>query len=467
MSQKKETKILVFALVITLGLVGAGVWWIANRLGINPTEISTTQTNEKNYSVQQQLSGGEKLLITAEATAAKRAGAAAIASSNYQQAIGHLETALAANGNDPEARIYLHNARIGDGKSYAIAVSVPIGVDVNAAKELLRGVAQAQEEINQAGGIGGVPLKVIIANDDNSSELAPKVAMAFVEKPEILGAIGHFGSEVTLAAAPVYEKGKLVMISATSTSVRLSRAGSYIFRTVPSDRFAASALSRYMLRDLQQRKVAVFFNSESDYSKSLKDEFTTALFADGGEVIAEFDFANSDYSANHSVQQALARGAEVLMLAPNGATLNQALDVVAINRQRLLMLAGDSAYKPKTLQVGSKNAVGMVLAVPWHILASENSQFKRLSLQLWGGGEVNWRTALAYDAAKALIAAIERDPTRTGVQAALSASDFAAMGASGQIRFMPSGDRNQAVQLVEIQPGNRTSFGYEFVPISR
>ncbi|HEY9743916.1 MAG TPA: receptor ligand binding family protein, partial [Coleofasciculaceae cyanobacterium] len=99
-----------------------------------------------------------------------------------------------------------------------------------------------------------------------------------------------------------------------------------------------------------------------------------------------------------------------------------------------------------------------------HILGNPKAEFPKAANQLWGG-EVNWRTAMAYDAAKALIAAIGRNPSRSGVQQALSASDFSASGAAGGIQFLPSGDRNQAVQLVRIQPGKRTSFGYEFVPV--
>jgi branched-chain amino acid transport system substrate-binding protein len=281
-----------------------------------------------------------------------------------------------------------------------------------------------------------------------------------------LGVVGNFGSDVTLAAGKVYQEGQLVLISPTSTTVQLSGFGKYIFRTVPSDRFAGSALSRYMLTQLKKQKAAVFFNSKSTYSKSLKDEFTTALFGDGGQVVAEYDFNSPSFNVGDNVNQAIKQGAEVLMLAPNSATLDQALQVVQVNDKRVQLLAGDSAYNPKTLQVGRSNTVGMVLAVPWHILGNPNAQFPKAANQLWGG-EVNWRTALAYDAAKALIAGIERNPNRSGVQQALSASDFSATGAAGDIKFLPSGDRNQAVQLVTIQPGTRTSFGYEFVPMRK
>jgi branched-chain amino acid transport system substrate-binding protein len=413
-----------------------------------------------------QISAGEKLLITSQATPEKQAGVQAIAAGNYKEAVSQLEKSLQTNHNDPEALAYLNNARIGNQKSYAIAASVPIGSDVNAAKEMLRGVAQAQNEVNQSGGIKSVPLKVLIANDDNNPEVAQQVAAALVKNSDILGVVGHFASDVTLAAGKVYQSGQLVAISPVSTSVQLSGFGSYIFRTVPSDRFAGNALSRYMLTQLNRKKAAVFFNSGSNYSKSLKGEFTTALYGDGGQVVAEYDLGNPAFNAGDKVEQAIKQGAEVLMLAPNSPTLDKALQVVAVNRKRLQVLAGDDAYTPQTLQIGGESAVGMVVAVPWHILTNPQAEFPKAANQLWGA-QVNWRTAMAYDAAKALIAGIRRNPSRTGVQQALSASDFSATGAAGGIQFLPSGDRNQAVQLVTIQPDSSTPYGYKFVPVPK
>ncbi|MGK7874573.1 MAG: ABC transporter substrate-binding protein [Xenococcaceae cyanobacterium] len=466
MSKKNETTVLLLSLAITLGLVAGGVWLFMSKTSthIPPDSPTSTAPPVSQPSRETSLSVGEKLLIPGEKTLEKQAAVEAFAAGNYKQAVDELEASLKAKRNDPEALIYLNNARIGNAKSYTIAASMPIGVEVNAAKEMLRGVAQGQNEINAAGGINGVPLKVLIANDDNDPEVAKKVAQAFVNNPDVLGVVGHFGSNVTLAGAEVYQKSGLVVISPTSTSVALSGVGKYVFRTVPSDRFAGSALSRYMLRELNKQKAAVFFNSASNYSTSLKNVFTTDLFAEGGEVVSEFDFASSDFNVGYAVQQAREQGAEVLMLAPNSATLDQALQVIQVNDGRLPMLAGDSAYKPKTLQIGGGDALGMVLAVPWHILGDPDSEFPKAATRLWGG-DVNWRTALAYDATRVLIAALKRSATRSGVQQALSAPDFSASGASGKIRFLPSGDRNQAVQLVKIEPGSRSGFGYDFVPV--
>jgi branched-chain amino acid transport system substrate-binding protein len=471
MSQKNETAVLVLSLLITIGLAGGGIWWLTNRSGTNIGGVSpenqalSNKSPQSEQSIQERFSAGKKLLISGGSTAKKQEAVGAIASGNYNAAIANLETSLQANRNDPEALIYLNNARIGNQKSYSIATAVPIGSDVNAALEILRGVAQAQNELNQSGGINSIPLKVLIANDDNNPEIASKIAGDLAKNSEILGVIGHFGSDVTLAASKVYQQNQLVAISPTSTSVQLSGVGSHIFRTVPSDRFTANALSRYMLTQLKKKKAAVFFNSASSYSISLKNEFTTAVYADGGQIVSEFDFANGNFNAAESVKSAIDQGAEVMMLASNSATIDKALQVVQVNAKRLPLLAGDGAYTAKMLQIGAVAATDMVLAIPWHILADPQSNFPQTSKQLWNA-EVSWRTALAYDATRALIVSLERNPTRIGVQQALSASDFSAKGASGAIRFLASGDRNRAVQLVTIKPGNRTSYGYEFVPLS-
>lgn len=86
--------------------------------------------------------------------------------------------------------------------------------------------------------------------------------------------------------------------------------------------------------------------------------------------------------------------------------------------------------------------------------------------ELWQS-RVNWRTATSYNAMQALIAALKRNPTptRSGVQQALSASDFSATGASDTIKFLSSSDRNGSIQLVEIRPSKTSRTGYDFEPI--
>ncbi|WP_019504839.1 bifunctional serine/threonine-protein kinase/ABC transporter substrate-binding protein [Pleurocapsa sp. PCC 7319] len=415
--------------------------------------------------LQTRFSQGEKILISQTSTPEKQMAVASFVQGDYERAESSLLASLETVANDPEALIYLNNSRIGQEKSYSIAVSIPIGSDVNAAQEILRGVAQAQERVNQAGGIDGIPLKVQIINDDNDPEIAQQIAKTLSQDREILGVVGHYASDVTLATTKIYQADQLVAISPISTSVKLSNLSPYLFRTVPSDYLAGRGLAEYMLENLQQKNVAVFYNSQSNYSESLKSEFDAAVALGGGRVVNTFDLSDANFNAANSFQQAVAEGAEVIMLAANTGTLDKALQVVQVNRQQLTLLGGDDVYTPKTLQIAGEFAEDMVLAIPWHIKSNPDTEFVQDARQLWGGA-VNWRTAMAYDAALALITAIDRspNPTRISIQKTLSDSDFSTAGANSQVSFLPSGDRLSNIQLVKIQSSNN-NFGYEFVPI--
>ncbi len=476
MSQKKESLILVLALLITAGLLGLGYFFVSKSPGfrsqnpMNPTTPAengsvNSSGNLSENQIQTNISLGEKVLIPAGNLELKQAGASAFRSGQYSEAVQRFNQALQQNRNDPEALIYKNNAQIlqNNQSAYTLAVSLPIGTSVNSAQEILRGVAQAQEEVNATGGINNQGLKVIIANDSNNPELAQAIAKTFVNTPEILGVIGNFGSDATLATAPIYESGQLVLISPTSTSTQITNAGHYIFRTVPSDRFSGSTLARYLLNQLNLKKAVIFYNRLNDYSNSLQTEFTTAFTGDGGEVVTAFDLSQPNFNGIKALEVARQQGAEAIILTPDSSTLEPALQVVRANRRQLPILGGDSVYKPETLKVGS-DATGMVIAIPWHILATDNSAFSKQAIQRWGG-EVNWRTAMAYDATKVFIKALSTNPTRTGIQQTLSEPNFSVAGATGTIRFLPSGDRNQALQLVTIEAGNRSGFGYDFIPL--
>ncbi len=448
------------------GVLRESLWWLQEGdLAIVPPKISNSPNLAQVESqLRERFSQGEKVLISQTITPEKELAAAAFAQGNYDEAVSLLSASLKTLPNDPEALIYLNNARIGQEKSYTIAVSIPIGSSVNAAQEILRGVAQAQTMVNQGGGIDGIPLKVEIINDDNNPEIGQQVATTLSQNPEILGVVGHYASDVTLATAQIYQSGQLVAISPISTSVKLSNLSPYLFRTVPSDYMAARALAEYMFEELKQKNVAVFYSSQSNYSESLKSEFIAAVSLGGGRVVSTIDLSDANFSAADSLKQAIDGGAEVVMLAANTGTLDKALQVVQVNRQRLSLLGGDDVYTPKTLQVAGELAEDMVLAIPWHIDSKPEAEFGQVARKLWVG-DVNWRTAMAYDAAIALIAAIERRPTRLGVQQVLSNPNFSVLGACDQIRFLPSGDRLKPIELVTIQPSEGNSFSYEFTPI--
>lgn len=416
------------------------------------------------------LSQGEKILITDASSPDKQAGVEAIAAGNFPVAVTRLEAARQALRNDPETLIYLNNARLGSAPALTIAAVVPIGgnTNVDAARELLRGIAQAQESAIKA----GVPFKILIADDANDPERAKAIATALVKNNNVLAVVGHGTSRTSLAAAPIYQEGQLVMIAPTSTSTELAQVAKstngehFIFRTIPSDQFMGTTLARHALSQ-NKNKAIVFFNSQSSYSKSLMNAFSTTLSLEGGQVVQQVDL-----SQGNAASQLASGNADVVVLLPDSETLAQAIEVAKANQNRLPVLAGDAFYTIDSLRQGGSALNGLVLSVPWHPLKSADSNFVQAASSLWGG-DVNWRSALAFDAMQTLrtarsVAGVTTQmgiDGRTAIGKALTSSSFTANGTTGAISFLPSGDRNSKVLLVKIQPGNRSGTGVDFVPV--
>lgn len=418
-----------------------------------PGQVSRTITLPNPALDSDRISIGSKQLNRWSSNPQKQQGIDHIAAGNYDKAIAALEAARIENPSDPETLIYLNNARIGTSKAYLIAAAVPLSNTLDSAQEILRGVAAAQQEINQAGGMNGVPLKVAIADDSNQPEVAQQVAETLTKDPNLLGVIGHGTSNTSLTAAQVYQDQQLVMIAPVSSAMKLGEIGDHIFRTMPTDQQTAKALKDYMVDVLRKRRVVILHNPNSQYSQSLTREFKTALDYSGVadvNVIEEIDLSRPDFDAEDSVNRAIAHKAEVLMMAPDNEVMDKAIRVIESANRRIPVLGGDSMFTPRVPKIAKEKAVGIVLAVPVDVT---NTPFSQQATKLWGKRDlISWRTALAYDATQALIQGLSQDPTRDGVYRALSEPGFSVPGAKGMVSFQVKRDRGQAPSYITVAP---------------
>ncbi|MCU0534276.1 MAG: ABC transporter substrate-binding protein [Hydrococcus sp. Prado102] len=466
MSQKNEMPLLILSLLITVALLGGGFWFFREQiLGDISSRNSQVDSPTPKEQAQQRISLGNTILVKADATSQKLAGVEAFAKGDYATAISQFQSSLQKQRNDPETLIYLNNAKAAGKNPIKIAVVVPVGGNLNIAKEILRGVAQAQNEIDRAGGIKGRLLQVAIANDDNNPDISKEIATQLVNDSSILAVVGHNTSNATLAAIPEYQRG-LVAISPTSDAKTLTNSSQYFFRTIPSIRFQADALSRYALRTAKLDRIGICIDSQAAASVSIQEEFTSAVFADGGKVVEiNCDLAAENFNSSAIVSEAISNGADGLLLAPSVDRLNLATEIAKADKQRLFLLGSSTMYTFQTLDKGKAEVNGMVLAVPWHPNSFPDNPFPQQAMQLWGG-EVNWRSALAYDATLAIIAGFKQgEISRQGLQQTLSNPNFSTQGATGEISFLPSGDRNSGSILVQIQPGQKSGTGFDFVPV--
>ena len=453
-------------------LMKDAVHLVEAKLNANVIQLSNPQTGApENVDVSNYISEGDRLLFASTATPDKQAGVRAIVAKDFKTAANKLQAALKVDRNDPESLIYLNNARLSSVQSLKIAAVVPIGDNPSAAAEILRGIAQAQDEAIQA----GVHLKVVIADDGNDENRAKAIAQSLIKDINILAVVGHGSSKTSIAVAPIYSESQMVAIAPTSTSIELATVPrrtdgvNYFFRTIPSDQFTGTALARYMLNSMKKSTAAVFYNSKSSYSKSLQTAFSTTLVLEGGKVVKQVDLSEPNATAHLDGIEA-----DVLVLLPDSDTINSALEIARNNQKRLPMIGGDALYNTDLLKQSGADLNGTVISVPWHFADTKNKNFVELSKNLWGI-DANWRTAMSYDAVQVLrlgrsigkIAPNSGLAGRVMLAKTLAGSDFKVSGATGEIRFLSSGDRNSNIVFLQFVPDSRSASGYNFAPVNR
>ena len=450
---------LLFIYLVILALIGPLIYWVNGE----STRDNSSPISD-NRQLNERISSGSNILVTADSNVEKKAGVNAFAQKNYDTAAENFAAALRTVQNDPEALIYLNNAiALASGDTYKIGVSVPIGGNLGVAKEILRGVAQAQNEINQGGGVNGKLVVVEIANDDNSPAIAEQIAKSFIKDRDILAVIGHNDSNASIAAAPIYQAKGLVMITPTSSADIIPTIGTYIFRTTPNTRSLASTLADYAVNTANKTKFALCIDSDSAVSKSFKEEFTWSVYNLGGKVLpTKCDFSAPDFLASKIVSRAISDGAEAILVAPSVTKVNKAVEIARANNDRLSLLSSHGMVTHSTLKDGNTTVNGMVGVVAWHPDIESKNSFVKGAEALWGGS-VGWRTAMAYDAAKTLFAGLEVASSRDRLREVLANRQFTAEGATQSINFLPSGDRNMKGTIVRVQPGKSSGTGYDFV----
>jgi branched-chain amino acid transport system substrate-binding protein len=451
----------------------------------------------------------------------KEKGKEYFAQCDYQKALLRFKDAWQQDRLDPETLIYLNNALLEANKMpyYTIAVAVSIPKNQNdfndddgdsRANEMLRGVAQLQTKINlgllndndpflkyfpdqdfiNKKAINGKGLKVVITNDENKKLLAEKRAKSLSQRPEILGVVGHYPSEMTLATVDIYNQNNLVLISPGSTTSELTKYPRKNFlRTVFSVEQQSPAIAKF-LQEKSIKKVVGFYSEGSPFSESFFNSFKTIFtrppFSGTVVKLDEFDLGNN-FKAEEAIQELRKRQGKIteeigLVLFPKaiGDAQGDAIRLIKLNNSQNWVIGSWGLRSSRTLeQINNLQPFQkFVITVPWDSLTSPNQDFLKDAKILWTTTSVNAITALSYDATLALTKALEKanTPTRINILEQLKSLDFlVTKGATGTIQFDENGDRkkldengdpqNPSVEFVHIVECRTLSSDFAFVPI--
>jgi ABC-type branched-subunit amino acid transport system substrate-binding protein len=407
------------------GIIGSWLWY-EYRYAFCPIGERVWATNDCVRSI---INSGEKpRLFLGRTNVDLEEGTKNFQKGEYKEAKKRFEQAKYVDPSDPVPYIYSNNAEARlqseqkEQPPWKLAVVVGIDSFEDTASEMLRAVADSQDEFNRTGGKDGRLLEIVIANDGNQPEFSRKVAEELVNDQDILGIIGHQASESSKEAFPIYKKRNLAMVSPTSSSSELE--GEVFFRAIQSTKESAKVYADYLKNNLSLNtdKLRIFYDKNRLYSNNLAKNFIEETFFKEKNSINSSQsvkklclFAKitcSDFSDSFiNIKEVLknAKKDEIIFLIPSVNLTSLALAFTRINNRyyrdkNIKILVAMSLYETAIITKKTDSSFeGLLFAKP---RVNESSLYVKRAKKKWQRDNISWRATGSYDATQAFVQAI-------------------------------------------------------------
>ncbi len=302
----------------------------------------------------------------------------------------------------------------------------------------LEGAHIAVKQINQAGGILGQSLELIIL-DNKSSPLYARQAAQRAISMDVSSVIGGAWSTQSLAMAPVLQEAGIPMISPTATAPEVTRVGSYIFRACYTDTFQGRLMAGFAYHELGARTAAVLTNLNETYSQALASQFSLVFKEIGGQVIVEDGYIGSAVDFKKLLHPIKAKAPDVVFIPgysrDSGLIIRQAHAIGITARSKFI---GADAWEKTIADYAGPGLEGSYFSTFWNpqVSSKESLHFTKAYHASYGEREISPYAAQAYDAVMLFADAVSRAKSlkRNDIQLALQKTK-GLKGATGIISF--------------------------------
>ena len=359
-----------------------------------------------------------KKLVSVSLAAAMVASMTACGSNNTAEttAAAAAETTAAAGETSTAAE----SATAADGASFKIGVTGPLtGAAAAYGNAVVNGAKLAADEINAAGGVNGYTFEVNGQDDENDTEKAINAYNTLKDwGMQIL--VGTTTSKPCIAVAAETANDNMFQITPSGSAVECV-ANDNVFRVCFADPDQGTASAKYIGEHKLATKVAIIYDSSTEYSSGLREAFVNEAANQGIEIVADEAFT-ADTNTDFSVQLDKAKdaGAELVFLPIYYQEASIILKQASDKEFAPIFFGCDGMDGILSVENFDKSlAEGLMLLTPFSTTEETSKAFTDAYVAAYGI-EPNQFAADSYDAVYAVKAAIEQ----SGVTPDMSVSDI-------------------------------------------
>lgn len=326
------------------------------------------------------------------------------------------------------------------------------------------GTKIAIDEINEAGGILGKQVKLILEDEKGDAQEAMNVYNKLVEDGAV-AIIGDITSGPTLAIADLANRDNMLLITPTGTQLDITEGRPSVFRVAFTDPFQGRVLAQYAKDTLGASTAGILANTSNDYSQGVKEAFIAEAENLGLEIVANESYGAADRDFRVQLTTIASQNPDVLLIPDYYETIAliapQAREV-GIESQFIGPDGWDGITAQLTTGLSDEGLTAEALqSVEGAIFTNhyslddpnENIQnFIAKYNELHGENPASF-SALGYDAAYMVKQAIE-EAGSTDSDAIIDAmKNINYEGLTGSIKFDENNNPVKAISMIEVNEG--------------
>ncbi len=283
-----------------------------------------------------------------------------------------------------------------------------------------KAMTMALEEINGAGGVKGRKVDIDFQDTQSDAKQSVPVAQKFVADKRILIELGDFASPASMAASPIYDRGKLVQFGFTNSHPDFTKGGDYMFSLVLTQKQDASFLAETGVNMLGKKQAVLYRNT--DWGKTTSGIYLDRLKELGGQAVATENFLETETDFTSILAKVRDTKPDVLALIAyynDGALIVQQAKSAGITSK---IIANGACYSPQFIKLGGNAVEGTLMTTVFFPSnpRPEVQKFVSAYKQKYNEDPDQF-AALSYDAVKISAWAVEKaGPDRTAIRQALA-----------------------------------------------